>query len=188
MANSVNDVMNVIASPDYGIKNIAGTNQEIVAILSGNHNSKNNIHNLVDDIRNILQKLVDTQTKKKSIEIGSDSIKINNKHIHNILDEAKGIRKSIDNLAKIIQNRDGKNMPAIAKLSDKSSQKVADAMIKNIDKENKKGGMSIIIDAFTKLKNISLKDIVIGKQKIKQITKIFDESKKKLNIEEISLE
>ena len=188
MANSVNDVMNVIASPDYGIKNIAGTNQEIVAILSGNHNSKNNIHNLVDDIRNILQKLVDTQTKKKSIEIGSDSIKINNKHIHNILDEAKGIRKSIDNLAKIIQNRDGKNMPAIAKLSAKSSQKVADAMIKNIDKENKKGGMSIIIDAFTKLKNISLKDIVIGKQKIKQITKIFDESKKKLNIEEKDLD
>ena len=34
MANTVNDVMNVIASPDYGIKNIAGTNQEI-AILQG---------------------------------------------------------------------------------------------------------------------------------------------------------
>jgi hypothetical protein len=44
MANTVNDVMNVIASPDYGIKNIAGTTQEILAILQGTQNSKNNIH------------------------------------------------------------------------------------------------------------------------------------------------
>ena len=43
MANTVNDVMNVIASLDYGIKNIAGTNQEILAILQGTHNSPNNI-------------------------------------------------------------------------------------------------------------------------------------------------
>ena len=48
MANTVNDVMNVIASPDYGIKNIAGTTQEILAILQGTHNSQNNIHNIVN--------------------------------------------------------------------------------------------------------------------------------------------
>ena len=36
MANTVNDVMHVIASPDYGIKSIAGTNQEILAIIQGN--------------------------------------------------------------------------------------------------------------------------------------------------------
>ena len=56
MANMVNDVMNVIASPDYGIKNIAGTNQEILAILQGTHNSKNNIYNIVNDVKNLLQK------------------------------------------------------------------------------------------------------------------------------------
>ena len=60
MANTVNDVMNVIASPDYGIKNIAGTTHEILAILQGTHNSQNNIHNVVDDVKNLLQKLVDT--------------------------------------------------------------------------------------------------------------------------------
>ena len=54
MANTVNDVMNVIASPDYGIKNIAGTNQEILAILAGTHNSKNNIHAIVNDIKILL--------------------------------------------------------------------------------------------------------------------------------------
>ena len=64
MANTVNDVMNVIASPDYGIKNIAGTNQEILAILSGVHNSKNNIHAIVDDVKHLLQKLVDANTSK----------------------------------------------------------------------------------------------------------------------------
>ena len=56
MANTVNDVMNVIASPDYGIKNIAGTTHEILAILEGTHNSENNIHSIVDDVRNLLQK------------------------------------------------------------------------------------------------------------------------------------
>ena len=54
MANTVNDVMNVIASPDYGIKNIAGTTQEILAIMQGAHNSQNNIHNIVDDVKNLL--------------------------------------------------------------------------------------------------------------------------------------
>ena len=39
MANTVNDVMNVIANPDYGIRNIAGTNQDILAIMQGTHNS-----------------------------------------------------------------------------------------------------------------------------------------------------
>ena len=49
MANTVNDVMNVIASPDYGIKKIAGTTQEILAILEGNSNSQNNINAIVND-------------------------------------------------------------------------------------------------------------------------------------------
>ena len=82
MANTVNDVMNVIASPDYGIKNIAGTTHEILAILQGTHNSQNNIHNIVDDIRNLLQEIVNTSSKK-SVEIGNNnnSTKINNKHI-----------------------------------------------------------------------------------------------------------
>ena len=186
MANTVNDVMNVIASPDYGIKNIACTNQEILAILQGNHNSKYNLHNIVNDVKNILQKLVDSSTKSKSIEISNGSTKINN-HIQDILDETKGIRKSIDNLAKEFLKRGGNNMPTIAKLSDKASQKVADAMIQDIDKHNKGGGLSTIVDAFNKLKNISLKDIIVGKQKVKLITKIFGNAKKELNIEENEL-
>ena len=183
MANTVNDVMNVIASPDYGIKNIAGTNQEILAILSGNHNSKNNIHAIVDDIRNIIQNFVETQTKNKPLDIGEILTKNNKKNIKNILDEAKGIRKAIDNLAKKIEKQGGKNMPAIAKLTDKASQKVADAMIKNIDKEKKGGGMSAIVDAFNKLKDISLKDIIFGKLKLKHIKDVLKESKDGLNID-----
>ena len=183
MANTVNDVMNVIASPDYGIKNIAGTNQEILAILSGNHNSKNNIHAIVDDIRNIIQKFVETQTKNKPINIGDTLTKINKKNINNILDEAKGIRKAIDNLAKKIEKQGGKNMPTIAKLTDKASQKVADAMIKNIDEEKKGGGMSAVVDAFNKLKDISLKDIIFGKLKLKHIKDVLKESKDALNID-----
>ena len=65
MANTVNDVMNVIASPDYGIKNIAGTTHEILAILQGTHNSQNNIHNIVDDIRHLLQEIVGSNSNQQ---------------------------------------------------------------------------------------------------------------------------
>ena len=187
MANSVNDVMNVIASPDYGIKNIAGTNQEILAILQGTHNSKNNIYNIVDDVRNLLQSLVDTNQKKKSVEVkGNNQTKINHRHIQDILDETKGIRKAIDNLAKTLLKQ-GKQMPTVAKLSNKASEKVANAMIESMNKQNKGSGLTSIIDAFNKLKNISLKDIIVGNQKIKLITKIFKKSKEDLNIEEKDL-
>ena len=168
MANTVNDVMNVIASPDYGIKNIAGTNQEILAILSGTHNSKNNIHSIVDDVRNLLQKLVSATTEKKPVEVDNKTIKINHKNIQDILDETKGIRKAIDNLAKILDKQGGKNMPAVAKLGDKASDKVAEAMIKDIEKQKKGGGMAALVDAFTKLKDISLKDIIFN-AKVKSI-------------------
>ena len=40
----------------YGIKNIAGTTQEILAIMQGTHNSKNNIHAIVDDVKNLPSK------------------------------------------------------------------------------------------------------------------------------------
>ena len=189
MANTVNDVMNVIASPDYGIKNIAGTNQEILAILSGVHNSKNNIHAIVDDVKHLLQKLVDANTSKnKPIEIGNKSSKINHKNIQDILDETKGIRKAIDNLAKILLDKQGgKNMPAVAKLSDKASEKVAKAMIKDMEKQKKGGGMAALVDAFTKLKDISLKDIIFGKLKLKKITKLFKNAKEDLKIKEKDL-
>ena len=187
MANTVNDVMNVIASPDYGIKNIAGTNQEILAILSGTHNSKNNIHSIVDDVRSLLQKLVGATTEKKPVEIDNKTIKINHKNIQNILDETKGIRKAIDNLAKIFEKQGGRSMPTVAKLSDKASQKVADAMVKDIEKQKKGGGMSALVDAFTKLKDISLKDLIFGKQKIKLISNIFKNAKEDLKIEEKEL-
>ncbi len=187
MANTVNDVMNVIASPDYGIKNIAGTNQEILAILQGTHNSKNNIYNIVDDVRNLLQSLVDTNQKNKSVEVkGNNQTKINHRHIQDILDETKGIRKAIDNLAKTLLKQ-GKQMPTVAKLSDKASEKVANAMIESMNKQNKGRGLNSIIDAFNKLKNISLKDIIVGNQKIKLLTKIFKKSKEDLNIGEKDL-
>ncbi len=187
MANTVNDVMNVIASPDYGIKNIAGTNQEILAILQGTHNSKNNIHSIVDDIRSLLQELIVVSTASKPIEIGEKTSKINPKNIQDILDETKGIRKAIINLAKIFEKQGGKSMPTVAKLSNKASERVADAMIKDMEKQKKGGGMSAIIDAFTKLKNISLKDIIFGKLKLKQISKIFKNVQKDLNIKEKDL-
>ena len=190
MANTVNDVMNVIASPDYGIKNIAGTNQEILAILSGTHNSKNNIHVLVNDIKILLQKLVAVSTEKKSIEMGGGdkASKANPKNIQNILDETKNIGKSIDNLTKSIlkQSVKGSN-PAVAKLSDKASQKVADAMVKDMEKQNKNGGMTALVDAFTKLRDISIKDIIFGNKKLKSITKIFKNAKKDLDIKEKDL-
>ena len=187
MANTVNDVMNVIASPDYGIKNIAGTNQEILAILQGTHNSQNNIHNIVDDVRNLLQELVTTATSNKPVEVDSSSIKINKKHIQDILDETKGIRKAIINLEKsIIQQGKGSNA-GVVKLSDKASEKVADAMAKNIEKQNKGGGLSSLVDAFNKLKEISLKDIISGNFKIKKLMKVFKDAKKDLNINEKEL-
>ena len=189
MANTVNDVMNVIASPDYGIKNIAGTNQEILAILQGTHSSKNNIYNIVDDIRNLLQNLVDnTSQKNKPIDAGKNSIKINRRHIQDILDETKGIRKSIDNLSKAITKQRGTSMPAVAKLSNRASDKVAQAMIKSMDKQNKGGRLSAIIDSFKKLKDISLKDFILGKQKMKILTKIFKDVEKDLKVKKKDLD
>ena len=186
MANTVNDVMNVIASPDYGIKNIAGTNQEILAILMGTHNSQNNIHNIVNDVKNLLQTLVETTSQNnKPIEIGDKSSKINSKHIQGILDETKGIRKAIISLEKAIVKQGGKNV-SVAKLSDKASQKVADAMIKNMGNQ-KGGGMAALVDAFTKLKDISLKDIILGKHKLKKIKELFKDAKKDLKIKEKDL-
>ena len=188
MANTVNDVMNVIASPDYGIKNIAGTTKEILAILEGTNNSKGNLHSIVDDVKNLLQKLVDASTQKKSIEIDEKTSKVNPKNIKDILDETKNIRKSIDNLTKAVISQSVKgSTPAIAKLSDKASQQVADAMVKDFEKQNKGGGMSALVDAFNKLKGISLKDIIVGKIKLKQISKLFDKAKDNLNINEKDL-
>ena len=183
MANTVNDVINVIASPDYGIKKIAGTNQEILDILQGTTKSENSIHAIVDDVKTLLQQLVNTEREKKSIEVNSNPSKINQKHIQDILDETKNIRKAIDNLTKAVITKSVKGSnPAIAKLSDKASQKVADAMIKNMEKQNKNGGMSSLIDAFNKLKDISLKDIIIGNQKIKFISDIFKNANENLKI------
>ena len=188
MANTVNDVMNIIANPDYGIKSIAGTSHEILAVLQGTHNSKNNLHAIVDDVKTLLQKLVDTSTQKKPIEIGNKSPKINPKNIQDILDETKNITKSIDNLTKAIlkQSVTG-STPTIAKLTDKASQKVADAMVKDIEKQNKGGGMSALVDAFNRLKDISLKDIVLGKLKLKKISNLFKNAKENLNIKEKDL-
>ena len=188
MANTVNDVMNVITNPDYGIKNIAGTTHEILAIMQGNHNSNNNLHAIVDDIKSLLQKLVGVVSENKPIEVGRTSTKINHRHIQDILDETKGIRKAIDNLAAKITKQGGNTMPTIAKLSDKSSKMVADAMIKNIDKQNGNGGISTLVDVFNKLKNISLKDIIIGKHKIKIISNIFNNAKDKLDIKDKDLD
>ena len=187
MANTVNDVMNVIASPDYGIKNIAGTNQEILAILQGTHNSENNIHNIVDDVKNLLQTLVETSSQNnKPIEVGDKSSKINHKHIKDILDETKSIRKAIINLEKAIMKQGGQNV-SVAKLSDKASERVADAMTKNIEKQNKGGGISTLVDAFERLKNISLKDLLIGNQKVIMIMEMFNDAKKSLKVDEKEL-
>jgi hypothetical protein len=188
MANTVNDVMNVIASPDYGIKNIAGTNQEILAILEGTHNSKNNIHAIVDDIRNLLRGLVAVATEKKPVEVGdASSVKVTHKYIQDLLDEAKGIRKAMINLEKEMKKQGGNTSVGVAKLTDKASQKVADAMIKDIENQKKGGGISAMVDAFNKLKDISLKDLIIGKQKIKYISNVFKNAKKDLNIDEKDL-
>ena len=187
MANTVNDVMNVIASPDYGIKNIAGTTKEILAVLQGDHNSKNNLYNIVDDVKNLLQTLVDnTSSKNKPIEIGDKSVKINQKSIKSILDETKGIRKAIDKLATKI-GKQGGNTPTVAKLDSKSSDKVANAMIKAMNKQNKGGGVFAMVDAFKKLKDISLIDIIVGKKKIKRLSEVFKNAKKDLNIKENQL-
>ena len=188
MANTVNDVMNVIASPDYGIKNIAGTNQEILAILSGTHNSKNNIHAVVNDIRNLLQSLVETTNKKQPVKINTKSSpKVNPKHVQNILDETKDFRKAFDRLAKAIIKQGNNQSVGVAKLTSKASDKVAAAMIKDIEKQKKGGGMSALVDAFTKLRDISLKDIIFGKLKLKQISKVFEKAKDLLKIKEKDL-
>ena len=188
MPNTVNNVMNVIANPDYGIKNIAGTNQEILAILQGTHNSKNNIYNIVDDVKNLLQKLVDANPKKKTVEVsGNNQTKINHKHIQDILDETKGIRKAIDNLTKALLKQKNTAMPTVAKLSDKASEMVAKAMTKGINKQNKGGGLSSIISAFGNLKNISLKDIIVGELKLKHVSKIIENLQGKLNIDKDEL-
>ena len=188
MANTVNDVMNVIASPDYGIKNIAGTTQEILAIMKGTHNSQNNIHSIVDDVRNLLQTLVVATVETKPVEVEVNSTKINQKHIQNILDETKGIRKAIDNLTKSITKQGGSGYNVgVAKLSSKASDKVAKAMIKDIEKQKSGGGMAAMVDAFKKLKDISLKDIIFGQLKLKKIKEIFKDVKKDLNIKEKDL-
>ena len=187
MANTVNDAINIIANLDNGIKNIAGTNNEILAILSGTHNSQNNINVIVDDLKTLLQKVV-VSTEKKVIEIGDKSPNISRKNIQDILDETKNIRKSIDNLTKAIAKQAEKNTTAtVAKLSDKASETVAAAMIKNIEKQNKGGGLSAIVDAFNKLKDISIKDIVLGNIKLKRINKLFENAKENLKIDDKEL-
>ena len=186
MANTVNDVMNVIASPDYGIKNIAGTTQEILAILQGTHNSQNNIHAIANEVKSLLQELVTVSTEKKPVEVGGNFAKVNNKNIQNILDETKGIRKAIDNLTKSLAKQGG-GTPTIAKLSDKASERVADAMTKNIEKQNKGGGISTLVDAFERLKNISLKDLLIGNQKVVMIMEMFNDAKNSLKVDEKEL-
>ena len=187
MANTVNDAINIIANLDNGIKNIAGTNHEILAILSGTNNSQNNINVIVDDLKKLLQK-VGEFPEKKIIEIGDKSPNISRKNIQDILDETKNIRKSIDNLTKAITKQAEKNTTAtIAKLSDKASETVAAAMIKNIEKQNKGGGLSAIVDAFNKLKDISIKDIVLGNIKLKRINKLFENAKENLKIDDKEL-
>lgn len=181
MASSVNDVMNVIASPDYGIKKIAGTTQEILAILEGNSNSPNNINAIVNDVKNLLQTLVTSTTKNKSVEIDDKSVKLNQKHVKDILNETKGIRKAIDNLAKSLNKQGKEPMPAVAKLSSKASDRVAEAMIKDIEKQ-KGDKFSGIINTFKKLNDISFKDILVGKQKLNQLSKIFNKASEKLNV------
>ena len=79
-------------------------------------------------------------------------------------------------------------MPTVAKLTDKASQKVAEAMIKNLDKQNKGGGISTLVDTFNKLKDVSLKDLIVGKMKINLISKIFNKAKDKLDIKDKELE
>ena len=184
MANTVNDVMNVIASPDYGIKKIAGTNQEILAILEGTHNSQNNIHNIVNDVKCLLQILVGVATEKKVVEVGDKSDKTNQvKNIKDILDETKGIKSILENIAKAM-SRQSKIIPIspIAKLSDKASDKVANALIESVNNQKKDGGISAIVDTFRKLNDISIKDIVIGKFKLNEISKIFKNADKDLDI------
>jgi hypothetical protein len=185
--NTVNDVMNVITSPDYGIKKIASTYQEILAILQGTHNSQKNIHNIVDDVGNLLQTLIDNESKKKPVEVGANYAKINSKNIEKILDETKGIRKAIDKLATEIGKQSKANMPSVAKLGDDASERVADAMIKNFEKQNKGGGMSALVDAFNKLRDISIKDLIFGKLKINKITEMFKDAKDILKIDEKDL-
>ena len=189
MANTVNDVMNVIASPDYGIKNIAGTNQEILAILEGYNNSPNNIHAIVNDIKNLLQTLVVTSTEIKPVEIDDKTAKIKQKHIETIIDEAKNIRTALSTLLKEITKQGTKMSPTInnAKLSDKASEKVAAAMIKDIEKQKNGGGMAGLIDVFNKLKDISLKDLLLGKPKIKLIGDIFKKAQEDLKIDKKEL-
>ena len=187
MANTVNDVMNVIASPDFGIKNIAGTNQEILAILGGYHQSKNNIHAIVDDIRSILQKMLDSVPKKKPIDMDGNLAKVNHKHIKNILNETQNVVKAINDLGEKIETQGGIGAANIAKLSDKASDKIAEAMSKNIEKQNKGGGLSSIVNAFRKLKDISLKDIFFGKKKLKMISEIFKNAEEKLSIDDKNL-
>ena len=182
MANTVNDVMNIIANHDYGIKNIAGTNQEILAILEGSHNSPNNIHAIVNDIKNLLQNLVSIQSIPKTIEINNNtSTKIKQKHIEVIIDETKSIKKAINDIEKTIKKQYGdKPIPAtIAKLSDEASNKVADAMIKNMSKQK---GLSGIVDVFNKLKNISLKNIIDGNKKLNKIKELFGNIEKDLDV------
>ena len=186
MANTVNDVMNVIASPDYGIKNIAGTTQEILAILQGTHNSQNNIHAIANEVKSLLQELVSASTETKPVEVGGNFTKVNHKNIQNILDETKGIRKAIDNLAKNLAKQGG-GTPTIAKLSDKASERVADAMTKNIEKQNKGGGISTLVDAFERLKNISLTDLLIGSEKVVLIMEMFNNAKNSLKVDEKEL-
>ena len=186
MANTVNDVMNVIASPDYGIKNIAGTNQEILAILEGTHNSQNNIHNIVNDVKCLLQILVGVATEKKVVEVGDKSDKTNQvKNIKDILDETKGIKSILEDIAKAM-SKQSKIIPisSIAKLSDKASDKVANALIESVNNQKKDGGISAIVDTFRKLKDISIKDIVIGKFKLNEISKIFKNADKDLDIKD----
>ena len=140
----------------------------------------------MNDVRNLLQELVNTSTVKKTVEVGGNSTKINPKHIQNILDEAREIKKAIIDIGKALSKQGGQNV-AVAKLSDKASERVAEAMAKNIEKQNKGGGLSSIVDAFNKLRDISLKDILIGQQKIKELMKIFKNAKEDLNIDDKEL-
>ena len=188
MANTVNDVMNVIASPDYGIKNIAGTTHEILAIMQGTHNSQNNIHNIVNDVKILLQKLVDGNDTKKPIDVNNNQSKITQKHVQDLLVETRSIKNILIRLEKEMAKQSRSANVGVAKLSNKASEKVANAMIKNIEKNNKGGGLSSIVDAFNKLKNIKLTDILISQLKLEKIMSLFKDAKKDLKIKDKDLD
>lgn len=168
------------------IGKISNTLEEIRDILLGSKSSK--LQNSLQDISGstislteMVQELVDIT--KKQAKVNLNNTRVTTVKTDKILKKATG---SLDDIKDILSSI-AYNVSDFSKKSGKSPnsdilnnpRKFFTEMSKDIDRGNSKGNSLIsMINVFSRLSTISMKDIMKSKLKIKEITKTFENLKK----------